>query len=358
MNFIHERMGECGHEIEFLCAENVSRLARGRWGRLVFPWVVRARLRAAQRAGAPFDIVNVHEPSGAVVSLLRGAREPPVVVVTTHGVEQRAWELWKDEARLGREGPRLRTRLLYPATVLWQARMALRHADHVFCLNDEDQVYLQSRFGLPETRITRIYPGADPAFAAAATKRSYAGADRILFAATWRKNKGIEDLVPAFTRLAERNPTVTLTVLGGGVPPVEIQAAFPSQVRGRVVCVQARNDTETAAQFAASDLFVLPSLFEGTPLTLIEAMMSGLPIVTTATCGMKDVIQHERNGLLIPIRSPEAIGAAVERLREGAKLRARLGSAAQQDAMAQYTWPVVARRVVETYERLAQTAIK
>ena len=59
-----------------------------------------------------------------------------------------------------------------------------------------------------------------------------------------------------------------------------------------------------AAAFAAADLFLLPSLFEGTPLTLMQAMMSGLPIVTTATCGMKDVLVDQAD------RSPRADSVA------------------------------------------------
>ena len=89
-----------------------------------------------------------------------------------------------------------------------------------------------------------------------------------------------------------------------------------------------------AAAFAAADLFLLPSLFEGTPLTLMQAMMSGLPIVTTATCGMKDVIADQQTGLLVPIRSPESLVSAIDTLRADQSLRARLGQAARADARA------------------------
>jgi glycosyltransferase involved in cell wall biosynthesis len=175
----------------------------------------------------------------------------------------------------------------------------------------------------------------------------------LLFAGTWRKNKGIEDLVPAFVRLAARHHALSLTVLGGGVPADVVTAAFPREIRERVHCVQTSIEAETIAQFASSDLFLLPSLFEGTPLTLIEAMMSGLPIVTTATCGMKDVIQDKENGLLVPIRSPEGILSAVEGLLGNRQLRTRLGLAARRTAMAHYTWEAVARPVRAAYEHLA-----
>jgi glycosyltransferase involved in cell wall biosynthesis len=119
-----------------------------------------------------------------------------------------------------------------------------------------------------------------------------------------------------------------------------------------------RSDTEeeSAAVFAGADVFVLPSLFEGTPLTLIEAMMSGLPIVTTDTCGMRDVIAHERTGLLVAPRSPGALRDALERLLGDRTLRARLGQAAREEARARYTWPAAAQVVRHAYETLVGPA--
>ena len=98
--------------------------------------------------------------------------------------------------------------------------------------------------------------------------------------------------------------------------------------------VQAGTEAETVAAYRAADVFVLPSLFEGTPLVIMEAMMSGLPVVTTATCGMKDVIADGRTGLLVPVRRPDAVAAAVGRVLADAALRERLGRAAAAEAAA------------------------
>lgn len=159
--------------------------------------------------------------------------------------------------------------------------------------------------------------------------------------------------MPAFAALAARNPELKLQVLGPGVSEWIVRAAFPESLRWRVSCVDTVSETENAALFAAGDIYLLPSLFEGTPLTLIEAMMSGMPIVTTATCGMKDVIDDEKNGLLVPVRSPGAIVAAVERLLGDATFRAQLGRAAHEEAKGKYTWQRVAAPVQRIYEQLS-----
>ncbi len=354
MGFLHDRLADRGHQIDYLCAEDLPGGLTTRLARFTFPLLVLRRAAAAARAGRPYDFVNVHEPHSAAIVLFKAFAGSPTVIVTSHGVERRSWELALEERRLGRDGPGLRSRLTYPLTGLWQSALGLRRADHIFCLNEEDRAYLMRWLHRPAADITRIYPAADPAYAEAAEGRNYARADRLLFSATWRKNKGIEDLVPAFTALAARRPEVTLTVLGGGVPEGVVRSAFPTETRPRVRCVQTTSEAENVAAYAAADLFLLPSLFEGTPLSLLEGMMSGLPIVTTATCGMKDVIRDGETGLLVPIRSPEAIVRAVERLLDDEGLRARLGRAAQAEAKAKYTWDEVAKPMCAIYDRLYQ----
>jgi glycosyltransferase involved in cell wall biosynthesis len=354
MGFIHDRVAAQGHAVEEFTADDAPAYCRGRWARFGFPVAVYRHALRAHRLGRGYDLINVHELSGAVVVAGKRRLGFPIVVATSHGIEQRAWELGLEECRLGRSGPSLKSRLVYPATSLWQSRLALRRADHIFCLNREDHDYIAQRFGRRPDDITRICPAASRAFAAGAPSRDYGRTSTLLFNARWRKNKGIEDLVPAFTALARRRPSLTLTLLGPGVSDAQVFSSFPSDVRTRVVLIpDTTTEEDTAAVYAAADAFVLPSLFEGTPQVLIEAMASGLPVVTTATCGMKDVIRDGDNGLLVPIRSPAAVAFAVERLLADPGLRARLGRAAHRDAVANYTWDRVAVPVVGAYRRLA-----
>lgn len=353
--FIHDRIESAGHDVEYFCADNVPVSWNGwRGRRIAFPIAVRAKAIEAERRGRPYDIINVHEPSAAPLLIARRTHSASIVV-TSHGLERRAWELAKEEGRLGRQGPGWRTRLTYPPSVVWPSTFALRGADHVFCLNEEDRQILVTDLGRSSDSVTRVFPGADSVYAAASETRDYSRATRVMFAGTWRKNKGVEDLVPAFVALAERHPDLTLHVVGAGVSADVVCAQFPEPVRSRIRCDTPQNEFGMAAAFAAADLFLLPSLFEGTPLTLMQAMMSGLPIVTTATCGMKDVIADRQTGLLVPMRSPEAMVSAIEALYADRSLRTRLAQAARAEARARYTWDQSAGPVLRAYERLMRT---
>jgi glycosyltransferase involved in cell wall biosynthesis len=352
MSFAHDQIVQAGHSVDYFCSEDVPASFRGRLSRFVFPLMVLEHARSAARKGRPFDVINVHEPSGAAISLLKATAGNPRVVVMSYGVEKRSWGRVLEESRLGRESFKLKSRMIWPATVLWQARLAVSHADHVFCSNMEDRDYLVSEFHITAERVTRIHSGAHQIYAEAGCTRDYSAARTLLFAGTWIKRKGTCDLIPAFSELAARHPQLKLVVLNGGVPDSVVKESFPVSVRPQVVCRQAEPEKPIADEMSRTDIYLLPSLFEGTPLTLIEAMFEGMPIVTTATCGMKDVISDGRNGLLAPIRSPQAIIDAVERLLGDASLRAQLGRTARCEALARYSWQSVAEPMRQVYEQL------
>lgn len=356
MGLIHDAVEAEGHTVDFFCSDDLPQSLSGKLSRISFPLMVFRHARSKAREGLPYDIVNVHEPSAAFVILGRAFAGHPAIVVTTHGIEWRGWAILKEDLRDGRQHVKASTRVTYPLLTLSQSAFGLRHADHVFCLNHEDKQYLVELLGRPTDSVTCIRPGAESCFADAARDREYGRANKLIFAATWIERKGIRDLVAAFLPLADKYPALSMTVLGGGVADDAITRSFPDRLRCRISCQYAKDVREAAQAFADADVFVLPSLFEGTPLTLIEAMASGLPIVTTGTCGMKDIIRDGENGLLVPTRSPESIVDAIDRLLRSTEMRMRVGRAARADALANYSWARAAEPVKNAYRRIARVA--
>lgn len=346
MGRAHDELERAGHRISYLCADHVPAAAKGRAGRLLFPWLVRRAVIEATLEGDPYDIVNVHEPHGAAVAVLRQGQNGTAVVAMTHGVEQRGWELGLADTAIR---PTLKTRCVYPISSLWQSRLALQRADHVICLNTQDRDFLQSRFHISAANITRVVPGADAVFGEAARTRTYDRPKRLLFAGTWIQRKGTHILAESFERLLASGVHLDLDVLGAGVSEAQVQGSFPDALRQRVRAISVRDDCEAAAVMASADIFVLPSLFEGTPLTLVEAMWSGLPIITTATAGMKDVIRHDVNGVLVPPGNAAALTEALSALVQDPRRCRELGTAAHRTAVEHYTWPRTAAAFESAY---------
>lgn len=105
--------------------------------------------------------------------------------------------------------------------------------------------------------------------------------------------------------------------------------------------------SDAAMRMAGFDIFALPSLFEGLPLALLEAMHAGLPIVATRTDGTPEAIDHGASGFLCS--SGEELQRALQQLVENAELRIGLGRAARDVAQQRFSSAVMAERLLEIY---------
>ena len=103
--------------------------------------------------------------------------------------------------------------------------------------------------------------------------------------------------------------------------------------------------------FGASDIFVLPSLAEGQPRVLLEAMAAGLPCIASRGTGLSEVITHEKDGLLVPPRDSEALAKAISVILTDKKLADRLGRAAAVRAK-EFDLPVMLAQIELVYEDL------
>ena len=144
---------------------------------------------------------------------------------------------------------------------------------------------------------------------------------RVLFAGSAEIRKGIHTLAFAAQLLKGRHD---LRVAGGVHPMVlERPEARALNFLGRVPRDRMQEE------FATADVFVLPTLAEGSATVVYEAMAAGLPVITTRSAG--SVIQHGVDGLIVPERDPQALAEAIDLLVEDRALRDRLGQAARHN---------------------------
>ena len=105
---------------------------------------------------------------------------------------------------------------------------------------------------------------------------------------------------------------------------------------------------DVGAVLAAADIFVLPSHFEGLPMSIIEAMLTGLPVVATDIRGSREQVVDGETGLLVAPCSVAPLAEAVRRLAGDATLRARMGAAGRARAIALFREAVVVSRTLDT----------
>jgi glycosyltransferase involved in cell wall biosynthesis len=304
-----------------------------------------------------FSIVNLHAPAGVLYGIHRrwfGSRNDPPYVMMLNGLEERRVRVMSREVKKGRAWNfTLRNRLWHSFYTFPLFRWSIRTADgtHTHCRDVWN--LLQLKYNLDPDRTAYIPSGVEPRFF---LPRRYdaTGPMKLLYAGTWLDQRGIFYLRDALERLAKRLPGLTMTFAGAGCLPTTLKEFFGPNLDSTVVAQPVVPAGKMQELFASHDVFLFPSLMEGLPSVLLEAMASGMPVITAETCGMPDVVEDGFNGLLIPPADAPAIEEAVLRLAAFPDLRQSLGQAAQQ-TMERYTWERSALMLEKLFRHIIAT---
>jgi glycosyltransferase involved in cell wall biosynthesis len=145
------------------------------------------------------------------------------------------------------------------------------------------------------------------------------------------KQKGYEYLLKAFNLLLKNKDNVKLVIAGDGEDRDELMhMAKELQVAERVIFAGHRKDIPNIIR--SFDVFVLSSLWEGQPITIIEAMAAGVPIVVTDVGGNSEILGKGSYGLLVPPRDPVALARGIENLLNDSIMREKISTDAQMYA--------------------------
>jgi glycosyltransferase involved in cell wall biosynthesis len=255
------------------------------------------------------------------------------------------------------------------AVDLWKTRAHLaidralaRWCDKVVG-NSHAVVDFYRQAGLPEDKLAMIYSGIDVDVnvdAILAVDRSEvrarfgwpADAPVVLFAGRLMPQKGVADLINALDLLQHVRPQIRTLIVGAGPLKSELEeVAHAYRLDEKVKFLGHRDDVPTL--LAAADLLVLPSLYEGLPNVVLEAMRLGKPVVATAAPGTVEVVNPGETGLLVPLRNPPALAQAIRTLVDDRALASRLGAAGRARVEAEFRVAGMIAQFAALYESLA-----
>lgn len=311
-----------GHELAVACPPH-ARIAEeaGRYAVPIVPLPIEFRTLAGFVAlrrhlkNVGYDIVNTHSSADSWLVAMACATlpEPPVIVRTRHisapvsGNFANRW-LYRQAKMTVTTGERLRANLIDTLKL-----DALRVVSIPTGIDTE-------RFRPPaDKKSAKAILGLDP-------NERYIG-----IVATLRSWKGHLDLLEAFSSLNRHG--WALLIIGDGPmrEPIE-KKVIELGLSGRVRLVGQQNSPES--WLSALDIFCLPSYAnEGVPQAILQAMLTGLPILTTPVGSITEAVSNEETGLVVPQRTPEALVAGFHRLIDDIPLAARLGPAARSAAV-------------------------
>jgi L-malate glycosyltransferase len=286
----------------------------------------------------PVDIVHAHNPVMAVGARVVARSLPrrlrPRVVVTDHNV-------WRGYVPLSRWADGLTSPLDDARLTVSEAVRASLPAP----IQRRSQVVLQG--------IEVEHVRAQRAWRAAVRAELGLDPDALVVGtvANLRAQKAYPDLLAAALEVVERLPDVRFITVGQGPLEAEVRALHARLALGdRLLLLGHRPDAVRV--MAACDVFVLASRYEGLGVAVMEALALGLPVVATAVGGVPEVVEHGREGLLIPPARPRELAAALVELLTDAERRQCMAEAAARRG-AELSIDAAVRRTEAVYHELA-----
>jgi glycosyltransferase involved in cell wall biosynthesis len=214
---------------------------------------------------------------------------------------------------------------------------------------------------VPHDKVVTIYNGLDPSpfrtvsNEARQTLRNSMGIpdDVILLGSVGRLHpaKGFNDLITAMELLGRKTRSTQLVIVGEG----ELKDQLKHQVQksnldGRIMFTDIRNDIPEI--LSAFDIFLSPSLWEGLPNVVLEAMAAGKPVVATSVGGTPEVVVDGLTGLLVPPHKPKALANSTLFLCENPKIQKSMGQAGRERVIKHFSIEQMVKQTEELYHEL------
>ena len=225
------------------------------------------------------------------------------------------------------------------------------------CRSFADEVV--ENHGIPLERLT-IVPGATNIDQFKPTQEIGALRNpvQLLYHGRVDQRKGVLDFVRAGRQLLDAGESVYLLISGIGPDVVPARALVEELKMSEHTEFSGAVHYDKAAQvYARGDLFISPTYAEGFSNTILEAMASGLPIVSTQTVGVIDCLENDVNAALVAPGNVDALTQAIQHMIHEDDYRIGLAKRAYKDVISQYSWPVVAEQLEEIYQTMIHTEI-
>lgn len=298
---------------------------------------------ASYLSKAEFDILHGFEIN-PFFYLRKKNRKP--TVVQTFGNEPLKTEGIKRMLHRIRWAPFLKSVVRRADFVASEGKIQTDELQHMFGISQEKIFYLPD--GIDLERITKLLANLNK-------RRQDFGFDDndllIICVSRLAVNKGVRYLIEAMDTLKRRHANIKLILVGSGPEEKEITGLIRKLGLSRIIRhFKNIDDQELFQYYALSDIFVLPTLYEGLPLVLLEAEACGLPIITTQTGENEQVVKDGLNGFLVPPKDPIAIAEAVEKFY-ARKLMNKMAEASKELAK-DYDWPNIAQMASSEYEKI------
>jgi glycosyltransferase involved in cell wall biosynthesis len=175
----------------------------------------------------------------------------------------------------------------------------------------------------------------------------------ILFVGRLVYQKGVEYLIRAFPKILEQHPDSKMVIAGSGDMRGYLEdLAFQLGCRDNIIFLGFVGGDMLKKLFKSADVTVIPSVYEPFGIVALESMAAGAPVVASGVGGLREIIQHEYNGVTVYPENPDSIAWGVNRVLSDWGFKEWIVNNAKHDAYTKYSWDAIANSTVEVYNKV------
>jgi len=295
-----------------------------------------------------FDVVHDNQGLGFGLPLIKRLKLP--LVATIH--HPMALDRDSDFAQARNQIEKLRRWWFYSIYVPMQSFVG-RRADRVITVSECSAREIERLMGIPASRIRVVYNGVDTNVFRSLDGLPKKSNSLIFVGNTEDRKKGIKYLLQAMKMLENECP-VKLTIIDGGAPEAQYAPALMQQINlnGRVEFARRLSAGDLVKWYAAADIAVVPSMFEGFGLPAAEAMACEVPVIAFAAGALPELVADGETGILVPPADVAKLAAAIKKLVEDKELRLRMAKAARKRVEQKFNWETAAKQILEVYQEV------
>ena len=302
-----------------------------------------------------FDIVHNQSPYGFFEAYLSFFSKPIPLVTTIHAVPSRELMALQYDPKVGVNDLREKLSLIIPKILF--NKVEYSESNKIIAVSNFVKRDLVKFHSIPEEKIAVVHNGVDverfkPDLAENKIKSLLELQDSkmILYVGRLIKRKGPGLLIQCASKIIKRYPAACFVIVGTGYFEEELKKTA-KKLNQQIVFANRVSDNLLPLYYAAADIVALPSLYEGAPLTLLEAMASAKPIVTT---NIPPITELVNNHTAVTI-NPGDMELFVEKITElllNEEYRRALGSKARSKVLECFTWEKVAEETEKVYKEV------
>jgi len=290
-------------------------------------------------------ILNTHNPLGINMSV-----RPQIPIIATTCLGEAA-------AVQGNSPLKLLERLMRRSFSYQAEKKVIRESDHIICVNDHIQEEVIQFFGAAESKTTVIGNGVDSEYFRPSESAEINPSNQfnVLYVGRLANRKNVQLLVKAAELLKQHHTRFRVRIVGDGPERQDLERlAKDTGVSDIVEFYGRKADMELLELFQSSQVYVLPSRYEGMPLALLEALSCGLPSVVSDFAGAKHIIKNKFNGYILTGNDPKQLAGRLTEIAESSDLLRSMSDNARSVVLHKFSW----EKVIDQYYDVIKKVLK